>query len=100
MSKKKKSEQYGKPYTKKDFKQAGIGLITVGVIAIVYGISAYQHGVEEQVLQTRAGTEIYGPTPPQSPLYLSIAVGGGIACLGGIYMWRQGKKSNKSSEPT
>jgi hypothetical protein len=92
MSKKKKSEQYGKPYTKKDFKQAAIGLLIVGVIAIIYGISAYRLGVEEQMLQTKGGTEIYGPTPPHSLLYFLIAIGGGITSIGGVYIWRRGKK--------
>lgn len=94
MSKKKKSEQYGNPYTKKDFKQAGIGLLTVGVIAIIYGISAYRFGVEEQMLQTKGGTEIYGLTPPHRLLYLLIAIGGGITSVGGVFMWGRGKKKN------
>ncbi len=96
MSKKKKSEQYGKPYTPSDFKQAGIGLLIIGIIAIIYGISAYRHGVEEQMLQTKGGTEIYAPTPPGSPLYSSIAIGGIITCIGGVYMWKRSKQKQSN----
>ena len=92
MNKKKKTDRYGKPYTPNDFKQAAADLLIVGIIAIIYGISVYRFGVEEQMLQTKGGAEIYPPTPPKSPLYLSIAVGGGITCFGGVFMWGRGKK--------
>ena len=97
MSKKRKSEQYGKPYTKKDFKQAGVGLLVVGVLAMIYGISVYQFGAEEHMAQTKVGNQIYDPTPPQSLLHLLIAIGGGVTSLGGVFMWRRGVNKNKAN---
>ena len=96
MNKKKQSQEYGKPYTPKDFRQVGIGMIAVGIIVILYGISVYQHGSESQMIQTKGGNKMYG-TEPENPLYIIIAIAGGISSVSGIFLWIHGKKTKSDS---
>ena len=93
MKKEKPAQQYGKPYTKKEFRQLGIGLIIAGVITALYGISVFQHGSENQMIQTKVGNEIYG-MEPHNPLYILIAIAGGLSSISGVFMWVHGNKQN------
>ena len=91
MKKKNQSQEYGKPYTPRDFRQVGIGMIVVGIIIILYGASVYQNGSENQIIQTKVGNEIHG-SEPKNPLYLAVAVAGGAIFIAGGFIWRHGKK--------
>jgi hypothetical protein len=94
MKKRKQTQQYGKPYTAKDYRQVGIGFLITGIIIVLYGMSVYQYGSENQVIQTKVGNEVYG-MEPNNPLYLLIAIAGGSVSIAGFFMWRHGKKIEK-----
>ena len=94
MKKKNQSPEYGKPYTPRDFRQVGIGMIIVGIIIVLYGASVYQDGSENQIIQTKVGNEIHG-SEPKNPLYLMIAIAGGATSIAGGFFWRHGKKIEK-----
>jgi hypothetical protein len=88
MKKKNKLPEVGKPYTPKEYRQVGVGLFVVGIIILIFGLSIYQTGLENQIVLTKGGNQIHG-SDPHNPLYLIISI------FAGIFLWRRGKIKEK-----
>ncbi|RKX44436.1 MAG: hypothetical protein DRP64_06550 [Verrucomicrobia bacterium] len=61
-----------------EFRPVGIGLIAAGITILLYGISVYQHGSDNPVIQTKVGHGVYG-TEAGNPFYILTALAGGIS---------------------
>jgi len=94
MKKKNQTPEYGKPYTPKDFRDVGVGLVIGGIIAIAIGVVVFQNGAENQIVLTKAGNEMHG-SDPQNPLYLWLSIVGMILTVTGLAFWIRGKKADK-----
>jgi hypothetical protein len=94
MKKDKPTQEYGKPYTPKDCRQVGIGLIIIGIIIAISGTSVYQNGLENQMVLTKVGNQMVG-SDPNNVLYLMIGVFGGILSVTGVSLWIRGKIKQK-----
>jgi len=94
MKKKNQPQEFGKPYTPKDFRDVGVGLFVAGIIALIFGIASFQNGIEDQIILTKVGNQMFG-SAPHNPLSLIIAIAGGVISLAGLFFWRRGKKIEK-----
>jgi hypothetical protein len=94
MKKKKQPPEYGKPYTPKDFRDVGIGLLVAGIIVTLFGVSSFLNGSENQMLFTKGGNILSGSVP-HNPLSLLAALTGGAITITGLLFWIHGKKAGK-----
>ncbi|MDF7802098.1 hypothetical protein P4C99_21685 [Pontiellaceae bacterium B1224] len=91
MKKKIHPQEYGKPYTPKEFRQVGIGMIFSGIIVLLFGVSVYKNGSEEQLVITKFGNQIQS-ADPHSSMFLIIAIAGCILIIAGLFICMRGKK--------
>ncbi|MBN2684077.1 MAG: hypothetical protein JXR40_02245 [Pontiellaceae bacterium] len=95
MKKKPKAApEYGKPYTPKDFRDVGIGLLIAGIIVTLCGASSFIHGAENQLLLTKVGNVLSG-SDPHNPLSLAAALVGSAITITGLLFWIRGKRVEK-----
>lgn len=76
---------YGQPHSAKELRNAGIAMIVMGMVVALFGLAVYQHGSGEEIVNTKWGTEMVGPTPPESPLYKFIILAGGVLSVAGLW---------------